>query len=76
MDLLEEKVSKKRVNICDHFPEFEDVAEVRKYVDKFGADPYNTADVKSFILYLFLVCISIRSRFKFRFDRFSSNISP
>ncbi len=55
MDLLEDKVSKKRVNICDHFPEFEDVTEVRKYVDKFGADPFSTSDVKSFILYLFLV---------------------
>jgi hypothetical protein len=55
MDLLEEKVSKKRVNICDHFPEFDDVTEVRKYVDKFGADAFNVADVKSFILYLFLV---------------------
>jgi hypothetical protein len=55
MDLLEEKVTKKRVNIADHFQEFEDAAEVRKFVDKFGADPFNLADVKSFILYLFLV---------------------
>ena len=55
MDLLEEKVTKKRVSISDHFTEFDDVAEVRKLVDKFGGDAYNVADVKSFILYLFLV---------------------
>jgi len=55
MDLLEEKVTKKRVNIRDYFPEFEDTSEVRKLVDKYGADPFNLADVKSFILYLFLV---------------------
>ena len=55
MDLLEEIVTKKRVNITDYFPEFEDTSEVRKLVDKFGGDPFNLADVKSFILYLFLV---------------------
>jgi hypothetical protein len=55
MDLLEEKVTKKRVDISDHFPEFAEASEVRKYVDKFGADSFNLSDVKSFILYLFLV---------------------
>ena len=59
MDLLEEKVTKKRVNITDYFPEFEDVAEVRKLVDRFGGDPFNLTDVKSFILYLFQVCSTL-----------------
>ena len=55
MDLLEEKVSKKHVSIAEHFTEFENVAEVRQHVAQFGGDAYNVADVKSFILYLFLV---------------------
>jgi hypothetical protein len=61
MDLLEEKVTKKRVDISDHFPEFAEASEVRKYVDKFGADSFNLSDVKSFILYLFLVKIYCRT---------------
>ena len=59
MDLLEEKVTKKRVSIADYFPEFEDVAEVRKFVDRFGGDPFNLTDVRSFILYLFQVSPSL-----------------
>lgn len=55
MDLLQDKVERKKVNISHYFEEFEDVAEVRKYVDKFAGDPTNLNDVKSFILYLFMV---------------------
>ena len=55
MDLLEEKVRKKKVNIANHFPEeFSDVQEVQTYVSRFGGDPSSLEDVKNFILYLFV----------------------
>jgi guanine nucleotide-binding protein subunit alpha-12 len=55
MDLLEDKVVRKKVNIADYFEDFDNVADVRKYVDKFSGDPTNLSDVKSFILYLFVM---------------------
>ena len=56
MDLLEDKVTNKKVNISKFFPEFvSSLSEVRQYVQKFNADPFSLDDVKSFILYLFIV---------------------
>lgn len=56
MDLLEDKVTRKKVDISQYFPEFDQVETVRSYVNnKFGGDPLNVADVKNFILYLFSV---------------------
>ena len=56
MDLLEDKVTNKKVNIAKFFPEFvSSLSEVRSYVQKFNADPFSVEDVKSFILYLFIV---------------------
>jgi len=56
MDLLEDKVTRKKVDISQYFPEFDQIETVRSYVNnKFGGDPLNVADVKNFILYLFSV---------------------
>jgi len=56
MDLLEDKVTRKKVDISQYFPEFDQLETVRSYVNnKFGGDPLNVADVKNFILYLFSV---------------------
>ena len=55
-DLLEDKVTRKKVDISQYFPEFDQIETVRSYVNnKFGGDPLNVADVKNFILYLFSV---------------------
>ena len=63
MDLLEDKVVRRRVNIAEHFPAFhENVEEVRKTVDKFGGDPFDVGDVKSFILYLFVIKQRVATR--------------
>ena len=56
MDLLEDKVTRKKVDISQYFPEFDQIETIRSYVNnKFGGDPLNVADVKNFILYLFSV---------------------
>lgn len=55
MDLLEDKVMRKKVDISHYFPEFHQIESVRSYVNKFGGDPLNVNDVKNFILYLFSV---------------------
>jgi len=55
MDLLEEKVLHRKVDIEQYFEEeFNDADEVKKIVERFGGDPLNLDDVKSFILYLFV----------------------
>ena len=54
MDLLEDKVMRKKVDISHYFPEFNQIESVKSYVNgKFGGDPLNVHDVKNFILYLF-----------------------
>ena len=56
MDLLEDKVTRKKVDISGYFPEFsEDPELVRKHVNKFNGDPTDLNDVKNFILFLFVV---------------------
>ena len=56
MDLLEDKVIRKKVDISKYFDnEFQDIEQVCKHVPKFGGDPLNFNDVKNFILYLFVV---------------------
>jgi len=56
MDLLEDKVTRKKVDITQYFPEFNEIETVRSYVNnKFNGDPLNVSDVKNFILYLFSV---------------------
>ena len=55
MDLLEDKVVRKKVDISKYFEEeFSDIDQVRKHVQKFNGDPLNLQDVKNFILYLFV----------------------
>lgn len=55
MDLLEDKVIRKKVDISRYFEdEFRDKADIRKYVASFGGDPFSLSDVKNFILYLFV----------------------
>jgi guanine nucleotide-binding protein subunit alpha-12 len=55
MDLLEEKIVKRRVDIRKFFPEFSNADEVRRIVEKFNGDAFSVSDVKNFILYLFVV---------------------
>ena len=54
MDLLEDKVTRKKIDISDYFEEFHDTQEVKKYVDKYHGNPMDVTDVKNFILYLFV----------------------
>ena len=54
MDLLEDKVTRKKIDISNYFEEFNEVQEVKKYVEKFQANPMDLTDVKNFILYLFV----------------------
>ena len=54
MDLLQDKVERKKVDISKYFEEFHDIDQVRKHVQKFNGDPLNVNDVKNFILYLFV----------------------
>ena len=54
MDLLEDKVLRKKVDISKYFEDFFDIETIRKHVQKFNGDPLNLQDVKNFILYLFV----------------------
>ena len=54
MDLLEDKVTRKKIDISNYFEEFNEVQEVKKYVEKYQANPMDLTDVKNFILYLFV----------------------
>ena len=55
MDLLEDKVARKKVDISVYFEDFKRVEEVKKHVTKFNGDPMNVDDVKNLILFLFVV---------------------
>ncbi len=56
MDLLQDKVERRKINICDYFEDFQDVEAVRKHVEhRFQGNPEDLNDVKAFILYLFVV---------------------
>ena len=53
-DLLEDKVTRKKIDISTYFEEFQDTEEIKKYVsDKFSGNPMDLTDVRNFILYLF-----------------------
>ena len=55
MDLLEDKVQRKKVDISQFFQElWNETDEVRRHVPKFNGDPLDVNDVKNFILYLFV----------------------
>ena len=55
IDLLEDKVTRKKIDISTYFEEeFHDTQEIKKYVDKFHGNPMELTDVKNFILYLFV----------------------
>ena len=54
-DLLEDKVTRKKIDISTYFEEFQDTEEIKKYVsDKFSGNPMDLTDVRNFILYLFV----------------------
>ena len=54
-DLLEDKVTRKKIDISTYFEEFQDTGEIKKYVsDKFSGNPMDLTDVRNFILYLFV----------------------
>ena len=54
-DLLEDKVTRKKIDISTYFEEFHDTEEIKKYVsDKFSGNPMDLTDVRNFILYLFV----------------------
>ena len=55
MDLLEDKVCRKKCDISLYFDDFDEIEVVKKHVPKFHGDASNLNDVKNFILYLFVV---------------------
>ena len=56
MDLLEDKVCRKKVDISQFFEEeFENTELIKKHVGKFNGNSMDLNDVKNFILYLFVV---------------------